>query len=135
MKQTKPKPARDLPTLLKQMQALQKEIDAVRAIERAASLAEVLKAIETHDFTAFELGFVKTQTVKPRRIKASERTFPTKTPAAPRPPKYVNPETGATWSGHGMAPRWMVGPREDYLIPVADSRSARARDGDVGQAH
>lgn len=26
---------------------------------------------------------------------------------APRPPKYRDPLTGATWSGNGMAPRWM----------------------------
>jgi DNA-binding protein H-NS len=32
-------------------------------------------------------------------------------------PKYRDPETGATWSGRGVAPRWIAGKdREAFLI-------------------
>lgn len=127
MTKTNSRPARNLPALLRQMEALQKEIDAVRAAERAASLAEVLEAIALHDFTALELGFVKVQNIKSKRVKASERTFTVKQPSTPKPPKYVNPETGKTWSGYGTPPRWLVGPREDYLIAVSDSRTTRTK--------
>ena len=31
--------------------------------------------------------------------------------------KYLNPETGETWSGRGRAPRWLDGKnREDFAV-------------------
>jgi DNA-binding protein H-NS len=36
------------------------------------------------------------------------------------PPKYRNPDTGETWSGRGVAPRWLVGKdRGVFLIPAS----------------
>ena len=32
----------------------------------------------------------------------------TAAPSAPRPAKYRNPETGATWSGRGRMPKWLA---------------------------
>ena len=39
-------------------------------------------------------------------------------PKGKQPAKYLNPETGATWSGRGPAPAWLatVGDRSDFLI-------------------
>ena len=35
----------------------------------------------------------------------------------PLPPKYRDPKTGATWSGKGRKPQWLIGRRMDaYLI-------------------
>lgn len=32
-------------------------------------------------------------------------------------PKYQDPDSGKTWSGRGLRPRWLVGKKvEDYLI-------------------
>ncbi|KVD39696.1 H-NS histone [Burkholderia sp. ABCPW 11] len=37
-------------------------------------------------------------------------------------PKYWNPETGATWSGRGRTPRWLIGKDlEGFRIPSGDS--------------
>lgn len=37
-------------------------------------------------------------------------------------PKYWNPETGATWSGRGRVPLWLVGKNlDDFRIPSDDS--------------
>ncbi|MCA8052817.1 H-NS histone family protein [Burkholderia arboris] len=36
-------------------------------------------------------------------------------------PKYWNPATGATWSGRGRTPRWLVGKNfDDYVIKSTD---------------
>ncbi|WP_426342959.1 H-NS family nucleoid-associated regulatory protein [Pseudoduganella sp. S-14] len=33
------------------------------------------------------------------------------------PAKYGNPETGATWTGRGRVPLWLIGKnKEDFLI-------------------
>lgn len=37
--------------------------------------------------------------------------------ANPRPPKYRDPESGATWTGQGAAPKWLEGQdREAFRI-------------------
>ncbi|MFM0291882.1 DNA-binding protein H-NS [Burkholderia sp. WP9] len=48
-------------------------------------------------------------------------------PKGAQPPKYINPKTGATWSGRGPAPAWLatVKDRTKFLI---DSASAAAAD-------
>ncbi len=34
-------------------------------------------------------------------------------------PKYRDPETGATWTGRGLAPKWLAGKnRDDFRIAV-----------------
>lgn len=35
------------------------------------------------------------------------------------PPKYMDPKTGATWSGRGRAPAWLGKNRNRFLIPEA----------------
>jgi DNA-binding protein H-NS len=51
-------------------------------------------------------------------------------PKGAQPPKYLNPKTGATWSGRGPAPAWLasVKDRSKFLI---DGATAAA--GSVGQ--
>ncbi|ACD18844.1 H-NS family nucleoid-associated regulatory protein [Paraburkholderia phytofirmans] len=48
-------------------------------------------------------------------------------PKGAQPPKYINPKTGATWSGRGPAPAWLasVKDRSKFLI---DSASAAVAD-------
>jgi DNA-binding protein H-NS len=48
-------------------------------------------------------------------------------PKGAQPPKYINPKTGATWSGRGPAPAWLatVKDRTRFLI---DSASASVAD-------
>jgi DNA-binding protein H-NS len=52
-------------------------------------------------------------------------------PKGAQPPKYINPKTGATWSGRGPAPAWLatVKDRTKFLIESASAAAA-----DVGQA-
>jgi DNA-binding protein H-NS len=51
-------------------------------------------------------------------------------PKGAQPPKYLNPKTGATWSGRGPAPAWLatVKDRSKFLID-----GATAAPGSVGQ--
>ena len=41
-------------------------------------------------------------------------------------PKYRNPETGETWAGRGMRPRWLKGRKlEDFVIGKPAGRQKR----------
>lgn len=53
-------------------------------------------------------------------------------PKGAQPPKYLNPKTGATWSGRGPAPAWLatVKDRTQFLIEgAAASSNVAARKG------
>jgi DNA-binding protein H-NS len=108
--------------LLEQRAKLDRQIEAARAEESARDLETVKSLIARWGLTAFECGFVKTQLIPAKREKKSERTFAAQEPKAAPAPKYVNPETGQTWSGRGPQPKWMTGPRDEYLIANADAR-------------
>lgn len=115
------------------MEKLQRELDAVHAEERSQAKEAVLHWIKEFEFTAFELGFVKTQIVPAPKVKKSEKTFNTgkgvKVKAA-IPPKYRDPATGKTWSGRGHQPGWMTGDRDDWLI----DKSAPSENADMFEA-
>ena len=72
-------------------------------VEGASELKSAAKAVVTH-------------------AKASKGQ-----PKGAQPPKYINPKTGATWSGRGPAPAWLatVKDRTKFLI---DSASATVAD-------
>jgi DNA-binding protein H-NS len=103
-----------LRSLLEEREKLDAELAVLRAEMRDAVRAEVMAKIEEFEFTAYELGLIKTQHIKPS--SKEHRTFEQKVKNAPRPPLYRDPATGDTWSGRGRPPLWMEGHRDDYLI-------------------
>ncbi|CAN7775475.1 H-NS family nucleoid-associated regulatory protein [Caballeronia sp. LjRoot31] len=46
----------------------------------------------------------------------------------PQPAKYLDPKTGATWSGRGPAPAWLAAAKDrtSFLVDGADSGAAKA---------
>jgi len=52
-------------------------------------------------------------------------------PKGPQPAKYLDPKTGATWSGRGPAPAWLaaVKDRTRFLVDGAPAASAKAGNG------
>src|SRR5476649_1297058 len=47
----------------------------------------------------------------------------------PQPAKYLNPKTGATWSGKGPAPAWLAAAKDrtKFLIVDADRTSSESK--------
>jgi DNA-binding protein H-NS len=80
--------------LLAEQRELEARIEAARQAERNQAMTTIRELMEQFDITAAELSMMK-------------KRGPKKT--GPLPPKYRDPETGATWSGKGREPRWMAG--------------------------
>ena len=67
-------------------------------------------------------------------VKSAAKTAVTRTkgskgqPKGAQPPKYLNPKTGATWSGRGPAPVWLatVKDRTKFLIDSATAAASSA---------
>ena len=93
-----PSSYRDLLALRAQLDA---DIAAARAAERRTAIEQIRNAMTEYGITVVEL----------RRFYGRHKTRPR------LPPKYRDPATGATWSGWGRPPRWMVDKdRERYRI-------------------
>lgn len=84
-----------------ELEKLHLESERARRLEKGAALERIRALIAEYDIQPSELGIVR-----PRREDATAS-----------PAKYHDPLTGATWTGRGRVPRWLVGKdREQYLI-------------------
>jgi len=95
-----------LKDLIAQKEALEAQIAQQRQSELAAAIAQVKALVQEHGLTAEDVFGGAA-----RRVKSSEKA--TNKVAA----KYRDPVTGNTWSGRGLAPKWLAGKNKaDYLI-------------------
>lgn len=84
-----------------QLATLQAKIDEEESREFNAAIAQIKELMDAHGITVDHLS----KAVRKTRAKREH------------PPKYQDPESGATWTGMGRAPNWMNGAkREKYLI-------------------
>lgn len=92
---------------LKELMAERAQLEAAIAAARQSESATALSRV--HELVS-EFGFTMQQ------------IFPL-TPAKKQgEPKYRDDETGATWTGRGKPPTWILGKnREDFLIEQAPS--------------
>jgi DNA-binding protein H-NS len=88
---------------LKELLAAKAKLDRDIADARQKTAAESLAKI--HELVS-EFGFT------------AQQVFPWRAPQAKKPTaKYLDQKSGATWSGRGKPPGWIVGKdREDFLI-------------------
>ena len=95
-----------LQDLIAQKEALEAQIAVQRQTELANAIAQVKSLVEAHGLTAADVFGTTT-----RRAKSSEKV--TNKVAA----KYRDPVSGKTWSGRGLAPKWLAGKNKaDYAI-------------------
>lgn len=71
-----------------QIQELTRQAEALKRSERAAVIAEIREKMTIYEITLDDL-------------KGSPRKGIT------LPPKYRDPDTGATWTGRGIRPKWL----------------------------
>jgi DNA-binding protein H-NS len=90
--------------LLAQRSALNAEIEKARDGERNAVIEEIREKMTDYGITLPELD---------NRVGKGAR----KDKGLALPPKYRDPDSGATWSGRGKPPLWIAGkPRDTFLI-------------------
>lgn len=87
--------------LLSQKAKLEEQLEAARLAEVETAIQQVRQIVHEYGLTAEDLGLA---------IKAKKRK------GMVVPPKYMDPKTGATWSGRGRAPAWIGKNRDRFLI-------------------
>lgn len=83
--------------LLAQKAALEAQIEAARKAENAHAIAKVKALITEHGLTAQDI------------FGSAKRGPKAKSSGSKVTPKYKDPISGATWSGRGIAPKWIEG--------------------------
>lgn len=85
-----------LKDLLAQQEALQKQIELLSRKERSGAIAQIKALIAEHGLTVGDLGGKASATTKESGTKGSKVAA-----------KYRDPESGNTWSGRGLQPKWL----------------------------
>ena len=97
-----------LKELLSQIETLQSQVAEVRQKEVSDAIAKVRSIIDEYQLTAADI-FPNTRA--PKSSSSGKRS------GGKVAAKYRDPMTGKTWSGRGLAPKWLAGKnKDDYLI-------------------
>lgn len=86
--------------LLAQKAALEQQIAEVQRAERHQAIAQVRALIAQFGLSAADIGFARPASLG---TAAAPPRAPKKLAA-----KYRHPETGETWSGRGLKPKWLA---------------------------
>jgi len=83
-----------LSELIAQRSALERQIETARAADKTNAVAQIRKIMTEHGLSVTDL----TSPGREVRAKIGKKV------AA----KYRDPESGATWSGRGLKPKWLA---------------------------
>lgn len=100
--------------LKKQMEQLAKQAEAALKAEKDVVLAKVRDAVGSFSLTVEEVFGMSAK----KKAKSSKPAGTKRVPMGAGQAKYVDPKTGATWSGFGRAPAWIasVKDRTKFLV-------------------
>ena len=99
--------ARTLAQIQKQIDQLEREAEQVREKEVANVIERIRAAIDFYGLKAKDLFGPARRTAVEGSNKAAVKKLK-KPKKRPTPPKYREPITGKTWTGHGKRPGWFV---------------------------
>ena len=103
--------------------ALLKQAEVLRNKEVRAVIARIKAVMAEYEITLDDLKSPSKRVTR-TRTRAVAKAEKAKSTTVSKP-KYRNPETGATWTGHGKAPNWLKEAeaagtaRDDFLIRKA----------------
>ena len=116
----------DYQQLTRRIEELQREADRLRKQELKTVIREIRDKIRKYGITREELesAFAPTAAAGRKGAKKAggKKGGSRRSSRAKVAPKYRHPETGATWTGRGRAPGWLVAEeaagrkRDEFLI-------------------
>ncbi len=87
-----------LQELLDQKAALDRQISDAKRASRAEAIAQVRTLMTEHGLTPADLAASVQKRAAGARTGSRQKVAP----------KYRDPESGATWSGRGLKPKWLT---------------------------
>lgn len=93
--------------LQKEIERLQKQAAALEQKQRVPVINEIIRTMREYDITPDDIAAAFGRKTGKAARTPGKSAAAARTVRNPVPPKYRNPETGATWSGRGKPPRWV----------------------------
>jgi len=118
--------------ILGEIQRLQRMAGKRRRKEVGAVIAEIRRKMADYGITLEELG----KALRKRAVASGKKGKAARAKKKRRvAPKYRDPQTGATWSGRGLTPKWLAAKekagakRDAFLIAKPEAKKAAKRGG------
>ncbi len=102
--------------LMAEKNALEAQLAKVRATEITGVIEQIQTLMAEYELTVDDIAPKRR---RGRPAVAGKVGKPAAKPTVGLPPKYLDPKTGATWSGRGRKPAWLGKRPERFLIPEA----------------
>ncbi|KWR81096.1 H-NS histone family protein [Cupriavidus sp. IDO] len=102
--------------LIAEKEALEVQLAEVRATEIAGVIEQIHTLMAEYELTVDDIAPKRR---RGRPAAAGKVSKPAAKAKSALPPKYMDPKTGATWSGRGRVPAWLGKNRTKFLIPEA----------------
>ena len=107
----------------KEIEKLHKQAQSLQSKQRKPVISQIVRSMKEYEISPEEIaaafGKVKTKTGGATKTAKPSKASGVKKPVAP---KYRHPASGATWTGRGKAPLWVVAAekngqmRQQFLI-------------------
>ncbi|MDQ0621020.1 H-NS family nucleoid-associated regulatory protein [Paraburkholderia graminis] len=116
-----------LESLQAKIQKLQAQADALLAKKSSAVIEKIKSLMAEHGLTTADIDAHagrKKPGPKPGAKAANGAAQVTGKTKGKLPPKYLNPKTGETWSGHARPPAWIANVKDRTKFLIADGAPA-----------
>ncbi|WP_042320227.1 H-NS family nucleoid-associated regulatory protein [Paraburkholderia caledonica] len=128
-----------LESLQAKIQRLQAQADALLAKKSSAVIDKIKNLMAEHGLTTADIDAHtggKKRGPKPGAKAAKNAVQATGKTKGKLSPKYINPKTGETWSGHARPPAWIanVKDRSKFLIAGGAQATVAVSKGTAGKA-
>jgi len=101
--------------LVAQKEALEAQLTELRAIEIAGVIEKIQSLVAEYGLSVDDIAGKRRR----GRPAGAEKAKAAGNEKQPLPPKYMDPKSGATWSGRGRAPAWLGKNPKRFLIAEA----------------
>jgi DNA-binding protein H-NS len=122
----------NLAAIQKRIQQLQAKADAITTNEIKKAVEQIHNIMAKYGLTVADIDVHHVGKRRGRPPASGQRANGADKAKGKLPPKYINPKTGETWSGHARPPQWIasVKDRSRFLI----EGNAASTDAMVGKA-
>lgn len=106
----------------KEIERLRKQAQQLQNKQRKPVIASILRSMKEYGITPDEIAAAFGKKGSTGRPASQTKTVKSSTAKKTVAPKYRHPASGATWTGRGKAPLWIVEadkngqPRQQFLI-------------------
>lgn len=106
----------------KEIEKLQKQAQILQSKSRKPVINSIVRSMKEYSISLEEITAALGKPVRAEKPATKTKTVKSGAPKKPVPAKYRHPASGASWTGRGKAPLWIVEaekngePRQQFLI-------------------